>query len=557
MDIGILILLIPLLAYLISAFTVKKGTITSPDDFFIAYKRIGTTAFSNSSIAYAFQVATVYLFLIWGASNIVLIPTLNAIFWGVGIFLFSLCLPKLKKFIGSDNTLHGFLGEKYGNSVRFITSILTIIGLLGVAVAEIVWGSSVLYSIIADPLIIYIITVLAAFYVLVYISYGGQISSIRTDQIQLIFSYIGIFGLIVYLLYIAYTFNDNFSPTLSFSILFLAIYTPIILLIRRGKFNQVEGEIKGYNKMLVIGSNILTTLFLISIFIFAILNITKINLSVSISNLTDLTGFGLTGLLSLVLLPMFWQFVDMTNWQRILAVHEKDSNQVQNIKRGLLIYSLESPYTWIVFIIAGILMASTKTDIVNAGDLFINLPKEFIASASLIENLLGYGFIVSIISILLSTVDSVLLAAMFTFVYDTNPRTKAILDRGNGENIKGETSRILKSGKAFGLIILLIGLFFYLLFDITGKGGQLFIGMLFAFYTAQLSFLPSVLGAIFLKKLPNKSFVLMSIIIGGSLGVSTGLYATFINDTYQWYPVLVTLLSSSLLYGGGYLVGEK
>jgi len=64
---GALIILIPLLIYVIGAFSVKQKDLSHPDDFFVAYKKVGVTAFSSSSVAYAFQVSTIYPFLLWGA----------------------------------------------------------------------------------------------------------------------------------------------------------------------------------------------------------------------------------------------------------------------------------------------------------------------------------------------------------------------------------------------------------------------------------------------------------------------------------------------------------
>jgi hypothetical protein len=74
MELALFLILIPLIIYLVSAFTIPKGVIRHPDDFFIAYRQVSTTPFSNSSIAYAFQVATVYPFLIWAISQKIFVP---------------------------------------------------------------------------------------------------------------------------------------------------------------------------------------------------------------------------------------------------------------------------------------------------------------------------------------------------------------------------------------------------------------------------------------------------------------------------------------------------
>src|SRR5437588_12906257 len=112
--IGIIVIGVPLLIYVIGALSVRKSDLKHPDDFFTAYRKVGITAFSSSSIAYAFQVSTIYPFLLWGASNFYLIPAVNTLCWGLGIFLFYLCFNRYKRFIGQGVTLHGFLGGQYG-----------------------------------------------------------------------------------------------------------------------------------------------------------------------------------------------------------------------------------------------------------------------------------------------------------------------------------------------------------------------------------------------------------------------------------------------------------
>lgn len=221
----ILFLFIPLLFYAISAFKIPQKNVRNVDGYFIAYRQVDETSFSNSSIAYAFQLATVYPFLVFAAMGIYLPFILNAFFWGVGIFLFIKSLPRLKEFFGSNITLHGYLGNHYSSSVRTITSILTIIGLWGIIITELFWGSQVLKAVIpVDNLpILYFIMFILAFYVMIYISYGGAPGSFRTDQFQLGVAYFGIFGLLCYLFYASITkssYQFNFNIATSLSIIF-------------------------------------------------------------------------------------------------------------------------------------------------------------------------------------------------------------------------------------------------------------------------------------------------------------------------------------------------
>lgn len=80
---GAIIIFIPLLIYIVGALSVRRKGLSHPDDFFAAYKKVGETAFSSSSIAYAFQVSTIYPFLLWGASRFYFVPLVNTICWGI------------------------------------------------------------------------------------------------------------------------------------------------------------------------------------------------------------------------------------------------------------------------------------------------------------------------------------------------------------------------------------------------------------------------------------------------------------------------------------------
>jgi len=182
---GIVIVLLPLLIYLIAALSVKKSEIKHPDDYFAAFRKVGKTEFTSSSIAYGFQVSTIYPFLFWGASMFLFVPFVNALFWGVGILLFYFSFKKISRFLGSGKTLPGLIGDTYGNNARLIASLLTILGFIGYIVAELWFGSRVLLAIFPNNNWIYISTFIFVFFIAFYLFKSGQLSSIRTDQLQL------------------------------------------------------------------------------------------------------------------------------------------------------------------------------------------------------------------------------------------------------------------------------------------------------------------------------------------------------------------------------------
>lgn len=212
------------------------------------------------------------------------------------------------------------------------------------------------------------------------------------------------------------------------------------------------------------------------------------------------------GYASVIFLPLFYQFIDMSNWQRILAISQRNSEKrLERIENGLKIYAIESPFSWISILALGILLSSfIQHANIDINQLFIELPTYLISSVSLFENIIGYLYILSILSIMLSTIDSVLVATQFTFIYDVFPKTKKVLDKKNYDLSAKENSDVLQKAKLFTPVVILSGVLAYIIFDydfiLKGTSGETFLSMLLSFYTAMLSFFPAVYGAIFLKK---------------------------------------------------------
>jgi hypothetical protein len=351
---GLIVIAVPLVIYLVGALSVARREIKHPDDFFIAYRKVGITAFASSSIAYAFQVSTIYPFLLWGASNFYFVPAVNTLCWGVGILIFYLCFDRYKQFIGEHDTLHGFLGHQYGQSVRITASWLTIIGFVGFAIAETYFGSKVLLAFIQHGPVFYGIIAATLLFVYGYICYGGQVSSIRTDQLQLIFAYGGVFGVMLYLLYLLVVNGIHPPGPLAIGFIVLLLWIPIILWIRKFRFIRFSEVESKTNKAINAFLNSAIAIILILVLAGAVFKSLQPDFHPGVGNLLNLEGFGIPGLLSLIILPLAWQFVDLTNWQRLLAVRADDQGNVaelhKSIRKGLLTYAIESPFTWAIFL---------------------------------------------------------------------------------------------------------------------------------------------------------------------------------------------------------------
>ena len=251
----------------------------------------------------------------------------------------------------------------------------------------------------------------------------------------------------------------------------------------------------------------------------------------------------------------------MTNWQRILSVEigDKDDKKIviNNITKGLRVYGFESPFSWFSVIALGAFVALAFPSIIANGDPFYNIPNLLVSSAKWYEQLFGYTFIVSILAIMLSTVDSAIIAFMFAFTYDVYPTSRKIMDSKDETTISKYTPKIIAVGKAFSVLLILF-LSLHIFIDYFEFGGINFIGMLFAFYTAQLSFAIPVIGAILFKTLPRKGFVIASIIASAAFGLISGVYITMKGlEVYGWLPIIGTLCISIIVYSIGYLKKVK
>ncbi len=547
-------ILLPLLVYTYAAVTIPGTTLQRPNEWFAAFKSIGTTPFSNSAIAYAFQVASIYPFMMWGSQGLLLIPLLNSLFWGLGIVSFALVLPRLQSFISKDHTVHGYLGDTYGSRLRPWSSLVTVAGLLGLAIGEVVWGSAVLKPMLPNGDLIYAVMFLFLFAALAYVSYGGQASSIRTDQVQLLFSYVGLAGVFVFLAYIAAFHGSPQSAPLQVIALVTLVLAVWVLALRRGRFIDTSDSVTSYGRGMTAIGNVVVSGGLLLMVLGLVIVIGRQDWHHAFRGMpSQLTGFGYPGVIAICLLPLLWQFVDMTNWQRLLCLRsdESDSNQSEHLKemqKGFRIYAVESPWTWIAFVALGALAAVAMPESVQNGS-FVALPGMLARSVRVIDQVMAYLFVGSVTAIMLSTVDSVISAAMFVFVYDTWKPTRQRLDDTQTSAESGMQG-LLATARLFGLVALLALLAVFVFIDVKHKGGEQFISLLFAFYSAQLSLAPVVFGAIFVPRawIPSQAFAMSSIGVGAVAGVALGVYSLFYAPSLSWWPIPVSLVLSSIIF---------
>ena len=331
----------------------------------------------------------------------------------------------------------------------------------------------------------------------------------------------------IYFIFLVISRGTPIPQMLSWSLLVLFVYVVALFGLRRMQFIKVSETDSPSNRIINTTLNFLVTLALAFVAGLSIDTFLLSKQSATNASFFSLQGFGVSGLLSLIILPLCFQFVDLTNWQRLLSVKPDGSMEREslrrNIRKGLLTYAFESPFTWIIFIFLGVLTLAALPHF-SFQDLLVDIPKNLITSNNAFEVFMGYVFIVSVLAVMLSTVDSLIMGIIFTFVYDSWPKTRRLLDSHDLPEISKKYGEITNIGRSFGLIAIAIGALLFIVFDNKVKnGGEMFINLLLAFYSAQLSFFPHIFGILFLKKRPSRFWANASMISGATSGIGLGL----------------------------------
>jgi hypothetical protein len=265
-------------------------------------------------------------------------------------------------------------------------------------------------------------------------------------------------------------------------------------------------------------------------------------------------------LFTMAALPLFFQFVDMTNWQRLSSLSGDDTGLViADAKKGLRFFLLESPLSWLFPIAIGMSAAA-----------FLKVPEgkdAWVAFVDLVTSIPGkYGIflaavaVVGILSIFLSTAVSLLTASGYAFAYDVYPRTRVLMDTLHSKKApevltEQERDSVVTVGVYATSVAILVSAVVYILFDLAFPELRMTLLYFFlTFYSPMLAFAPSILIPIRTGLAANGWVALCSMAVSAVLGLAIGIYSLFSsNEIWQWLGVPVCFLSSWVIYLGGFM----
>lgn len=300
---------------------------------------------------------------------------------------------------------------------------------------------------------------------------------------------------------------------------------------------------------------------------------------------TPFSGIGLT---ALFLQPLFYQMVDITNWQRI-AAFEKDrypndagqGGRAAAFWRFWQLYAAEAPLMWLFLCMFGALAAISTAAPGGAGAL-ANFVGQMAAQDNFVAATALALLVVAVLAMALLTMSSLFSASLAAIRYDLLPAiwpegaaaapamlaaataamaptaatadTATAAEKAPEEAAAQARARLRTIVAGAGLCLLIVAAFHVADDNLRITTGNSFLALLFAFSCIQLAFAPLVLGPLVGR--PSGGYGTVSadwalVILGASAAVGVAaivLYAMTGYEPWLWTAVPACLGTGALLF---------
>jgi hypothetical protein len=584
-----LVLIIPLLSlviYFIPTYLLRRRTYARAQDYFVSYGHTPPGVIRNSSVANALKLATFGPFFGWGANGDFWPAIIYSFFFGLGVCLIYILRRPMLAFMESalngdrSITVHDFIARQHGNDrrVRLLASGLTVFAILALVIGEALVLATFLKPILWDDTVsTYVFVSGVVTLTAVYTMLSGNSGVMRSAQSALGLLYLGLFGATALLLYLLISTLRPMSPHTVFATVFVAACCAIIPIYRRSRYvdtgpiwransDTIDGSSQGpsgarlfrrFEKIL----NACISVCAAWVIVLAAMELYSEGLpaiaresAAALQTGTRLSGMGLAALL---LLPLFHPVVDMTNWQRI-AAFEKDSRDLEPSQRAaifreiLRVYAVETSLMSLFMCMFGVIAVVSMATPGGADAI-----EAFVRELAAEENLMGAALsllLVSVFAIALSTMSSLFSASLCTVRYDVLPAFWPELASAKAQAAEEVTRRTVMAGGGLYLAMIVGG---FLIADThlhISFASSEFLGLLFAFCCAQLSFVPLILGPVIARRsggigTVSSGWALVILGFGAVIGlVAVAVYLTSGNEAWLWSAVPTCLGSGLMLF---------
>jgi Na+/proline symporter len=570
---------------LVPVYAVRRRGYARAQDYFVSGEHAPPGVVQNSSVAYALQMAIFGPLFAWGASGDFWPAIISSCSFGLGVCLLYLLRRPMLEFLGRalrrdrSVTVHQFIAHQHGNDlrVRLLASALTVFALAGLIVGEAFAAATLLAPIVASGAATFAIMGGLLALTALYAMPSGNSGVMRSAQAQLGIVYFGLFGSTLLLLYLLMSGVSAMPPHGTLAIALVAVCCALMLFYRRSKYVDTSSIMKvddGSNASgrEPLGSrlfrrfakilNFCISVMVATVMVFALMELyaegVPAVLRDSAAALQTGTRVPTMGLVALLLLPLFYPLVDITNWQRMAAFEQNADGKLAStwqpaaLRRIFGIYAFETALVWLFMCMFGAIAAlSMATPGVS------NFMQDFVQQLVAQENFIAGGalslLLVAVLAIALSTMSAAFSASVCAIRYDILPAFSAEPRSGKTPPVEEARARGRAVTASGTLCLVIFGAFYAVgAYRPMGFNGSGFLALLFAFYCAQLSFVPLVLGPMIGRTRAgavNPGWALGVIGCGAVVGVgSVAIYLTSGSESWLWAAVPASLGSGFLVF---------
>jgi len=442
-----------LVLYAVPVVVLRRQEFARTEDYAVAAGWTPPGVLQNASIAYTLRLALFAPAFVWGARGDLLPALVFAAAAGIGIFLlYGVRRPLRNFFQGAlareqSITVHAFIAGLCGGDrrVRLAAAGLTLVALAGLLIAEAVGLTALLkpmqpgsawwaYGVVA--------VMLAA--VPLYATPSGHSAVMQAAQAQLGMVYVGLFGAAGFLLYLLLAAFPPMPPHGTLAITGVAVICIALLAYRRSRYVDTSAIavaagsvgaapveprasrlLRRFNKVL----NPLVSALLVTTAVFALMGLFTIGIDKvmrdAAATLRQPTGMTGIELMTLILLPLCYPLVDVTNWQQF-AAFEKNGPADQGsagLRRIIRTYALETALI-VLFVVMISAVAAMATGTRGAGG-GIDIVQTVMARLARQQNLIAAGasalLLIGMIAIAFSTMIALFSAGLCTLHFDLLP----------------------------------------------------------------------------------------------------------------------------------------
>ncbi len=429
----------------------RKARPRDIEDYFLYDRSLPSKDFLKTSVGYSLQAASIYLFIYWA-----LVYGIGAIFvpiaWWAGYVLQRWAVSRgyLDRFLGREgvHTIHRFTGEaaddssgqkKLGKAARTLVvamAVSTIIGLGGTLIAEMDYASVFVHDALGLTGARFV-TIASHIGVLLfaglYVLWGGYRAVVETDKFQVPVSYVS-FGVVLFVMAALLARGGDLAYGLVIAVLGTVMYAWFWW--RRRSIRSLDPTYSIKGDSLVFGPLVLVGFFVV---VASVLGggrqssgttlATFLGWQQGYAGFNGLLGFGVLGVLALLVANAGWQFVDISSLQRLQSVQFGGHNgeQRRHVLMGLNQTAVEAAGVWVLILLLGLGLRLAKLPgTETTASFFAALPG---AAA-----LLAPVFVFTVITFMLSTVDGFISAISYVAHYD-------LFSSGEGERGQVEALR--------------------------------------------------------------------------------------------------------------------